>query len=204
MVKRVTMQISSGQGPDECELAVAKLFDALCAEFPDIELLDRSPGRLPGCFRSIRFTGDTALQSLEGSVQWICSSPYRPKHKRKNWYVDVSECAEADVIEISEDLIRFESFRASGKGGQHVNKTESAIRAVYQPTGDSVVIMNERSQHRNKQTAVEKLKQIIAERNLRQEGRARNHNWLENYRIVRGNPGRVYEGMDFKLRKGSQ
>jgi len=192
------IQISSGQGPDECELAVSKLFDAFCREFPAIRLIEQSPGRRPGCFKSIRFHGNEAISRLEGSVLWRCQSPFRPKHGRKNWFVDVSVCADADAITFDEARVRYETFRSSGKGGQHVNKTESAIRAIYEPTGDSIVMMDERSQYRNKQIAVARLKQLITEKNQASQNSAKMQNWLEHYRIVRGNPSRVYEGLDFK------
>jgi len=201
MSEKTIIQISSGHGPAECELAVAKLYDALCREFPNIQLIEKSSGRQTGCFKSIRFYGGYDLQLLEGSVQWICTSPFRPKHKRKNWFVDVSISVEADTASFQEDLVRFETFRSGGKGGQHVNKTESGIRAVYEPTGDSAIATDERSQHRNKQLAVERLRRIIIERNQTNQGNAKNENWLENYKIVRGNPVRTYEGMDFKLKK---
>jgi peptide chain release factor len=125
MSEKVMLQISSGQGPDECELAVAKLFDSLFREFANIELIDKSPGRRAGCYKSIRFYSDNEgdLRSLDGSVQWICTSPFRPKHRRKNWFVDISVCTQADTTQLKEDLIRFETFRSGGKGGQHVNKT---------------------------------------------------------------------------------
>jgi peptide chain release factor len=201
MSERIMMQISSGQGPSECELAVAKLFGALCREFPDIELVDKSPGGRAGCFKSIRFRGGDELRALDGSVQWVCVSPFRPKHKRKNWFVDLSLCAEASTEDFREELIRFETFRSSGKGGQHVNKTESGVRAIYEPTGDSVVIMDERSQHRNKQIAAERLRRQFSERNQAGKAEAKAHNRLEAYKIVRGDPVRVYEGPDFELRR---
>ena len=201
MTDKTIIQISSGQGPDECELAVAKLFDALCREYPDIALIEKSPGRREGCYKSVRFSGGSELRSLEGSIQWICQSPFRPHHGRKNWLVDVSVCAAADELPFDEGLIRFETFRSSGKGGQHVNKTESGIRAIYEPTGDSTISTDERSQHRNKQIAVERLKEQISGRNQVSQDRAENQNWIEHYRIVRGDPVRIYEGMDFKRRR---
>jgi peptide chain release factor len=200
MSDKIILQISSGQGPAECELATAKLFEALRREFPSIELVDRSPGRRAGCCKSVRFRADDELRGLEGSVQWICQSPFRPKHRRKNWFVDVSVCAAADETAFDENSIRFESFRSGGKGGQHVNKTETGVRAIYEPTGDSVVATDERSQYRNKEIAKERLKRLIAERNQAGRGEARNYNWLENYKIVRGDAVRVYEGPDFKRR----
>jgi peptide chain release factor len=201
MNDRIMIQISSGQGPDECELAVRLLFEALCREFPDIELIDKSLGRHNGCYKSVRFYADKGLAELEGSVQWIATSPFRPKHKRKNWFVDVSICASWEELSIDERMIRFETFRSSGKGGQHVNKTESGIRAIYEPTGDSAVSTDERSQYRNKELASERLKKIITVRNQASAGDVKNQNWLENYKIVRGNAKRVYEGLEFKRRR---
>ncbi|MDR1439399.1 MAG: peptide chain release factor H [Clostridiales bacterium] len=198
--KRIMLQLSSGQGPDECELAVTKLFEALCREHPDIVLIDKSPARREGCHKSIRFWGGSGLAALEGTVQWICQSPFRPKHRRKNWFVDVSVGASAHGLAFDEGRIRFESFRSPGSGGQHVNKTESGVRAVYEPTGDSAIATDERSQRQNKQIAVARLRQAIEEKNRAMENAAKNKNWLENYKIVRGNPVRIYEGADFKPR----
>ncbi|MDR3294830.1 MAG: peptide chain release factor H [Clostridiales Family XIII bacterium] len=197
----IMIQISSGQGPDECELGVAKLFDALCREYPDIELIDKSPARQNGCYKSIRFYGGSELKTLEGSVQWICVSPFRPKHKRKNWFVDVRAGTSADSVDFDESKIRFETFRSPGKGGQHVNKTESGVRAVYEPTGDSAIAVDERSQLQNKKTAAERLRQIIEGKNKSGADSAKEHNWLGNYKIVRGNPIRIYEGLEFKRRR---
>ena len=70
---KMKIQISSGSGPAECELAVAKLLHALMAEFTDIEVLDKTDGRERGCFRSVQISSETDLSFLEGTVQWICS-----------------------------------------------------------------------------------------------------------------------------------
>ena len=85
------------------------------------------------------------LPELDGSVLWICKSPYRPGHKRKNWYVDVSILDQ--VPRISEErMVRFETFCSGGKGGQHVNKVETGVRIIHVPTGISVVSTEARSQ----------------------------------------------------------
>ena len=115
------LQISSGQGPSECELAVSKLYDALKSEYPDIQLLSSHEGREKGCFSSIMLSTDLDLQELEGSIQWICQSPYRPHHRRKNWFIDVSIIPELENI-CTDQEIRFERFHSGGKGGQNVNK----------------------------------------------------------------------------------
>lgn len=65
------VQLSSGQGPSECELAVLKLYEALKKEYPDIEFLSAHEAREKGCYTSIIFTTERDLSDLEGSIQWI-------------------------------------------------------------------------------------------------------------------------------------
>ena len=192
------LQLSSGQGPDECELAVGKLLRALQEEFPDILVVEASPGRRADCYRSVRIVSDMDLSFLEGSVKWICESPYRPKHKRKNWFVDVSLCAEHSPQRFDESLVRFESFRSGGKGGQHVNKVETGVRAIYLPTGLAVTSTEARSQQMNKRIALNRLCELIADENEAGAANVKNLNRLEHARIERGNPVRVYEGIKFQ------
>lgn len=98
------IQLSSGQGPTECELAVKKLFNSLCKEYPDIQLLSSHASKASECYSSILFSTECDLSHLEGSIQWICKSPYRPNHKRKNWFVDVSIIPEAEHICTEQDI----------------------------------------------------------------------------------------------------
>lgn len=193
------IQLSSGQGPEECELGVGKLLRALMAEFPDIQVVEASPGRRADCYRSVRIASDTDLSFLEGSVKWICESPYRPKHKRKNWFVDISLCANHEPQLYDERLVRFETFRSSGKGGQHVNKVETGVRAIYLPTGLAVTSTEARSQQMNKRIALNRLCELIAAGNAKGEANIKTLNRLEHTRLERGNPVRVYEGISFKL-----
>lgn len=191
------LQLSSGQGPEECELAVGKLLAALKAEFPDIEVLDSVPGRKAGCYCSVRIQSRTDLSFLEGTVKWICQSPFRPNHKRKNWFVDVSLCAKAGQADYNESLVRFETFRSGGKGGQHVNKVETGVRAIHIPTGLSVTSTEARSQHMNKKLALNRLCELLATQNRQSKETAKSLNRLEHTRIERGNPNRVYCGIEF-------
>ena len=89
-------QISSGQGPAECELGVAKMLAYLENEY-EITVLDAAPGRNPGTFRSARLETDEDLTRYAGSVQWVCRSPYRPNHGRKNWFLDFAVCARPET-----------------------------------------------------------------------------------------------------------
>ncbi len=205
------IQLSSGQGPAECELAVKKLYDSLKREFPDIEMISSHEAkRTEGC-TSILFQTEQDLSGLEGSIQWICRSPYRPNHKRKNWFVDVSVipgaenirkdasipcCGEKEVYK--ENEIRFERFHCGGKGGQNVNKVETGVRLIHIPTGITVTSTSERSQYANKKDALSKLNAILGQMELEEKKKQTNSAWQEHTKIVRGNPVRVYEGMDFK------
>lgn len=192
------LQLSSGQGPEECELAVGKLLRALQAEFPDIRVVESSPGYRADCYRSVRIACDVDLSFLEGSVKWICESPYRRAHKRKNWFVDVSLCAGHEPQGFDESLVRFETFHSSGKGGQHVNKVETGVRAIYLPTGLAVISTEARSQQMNKRIALNRLCETIAAGNASGIANVKALNRLEHTRIERGNAVRVYEGMGFK------
>lgn len=191
------VQISSGQGPAECELAVVKLFNSLKNEYKDIELIQKHPAKTPGCCTSIMFSTDEDLSSLEGTIQWICKSPFRPHHKRKNWFVDVSIIPEQEII-CQDNNIRFERFHCGGKGGQNVNKVETGVRLVHIPTGITVTSTAERSQLLNKKDALEKLATILKYKQSEQAQLQINSAWREHNKIVRGNPVRTYKGQAFQ------
>ena len=194
------VQISAGQGPSECQLAVAKLFDALKREYGDLEIISNTIGYEKGCFDSIRFRTEHDLSGLEGTVLWICKSLFRPNHKRKNWYVDVSIIPEQTEI-AADNEYRIEKFHCGGKGGQNVNKVETGVRIIHIPTGLVSQSTEERSQFQNKRKAMEKLRDKLADLQKEQEVKQVNAAWREHTRIVRGNPVRVYEGEKFVLRK---
>ena len=196
------VQISSGQGPAECELAVVKLFNALKAEYKDIELLSQHEAKTPGCCTSVMFRTDEDLSGLEGTVQWICESPFRPHHKRKNWFVDVSIIPEAaEAAAFDERDVRFERFHCGGNGGQNVNKVETGVRLIHIPTGITVTSTEERTQYLNKCTAMKKLQAILAAQAAEDRAKQTNDAWREHTRIIRGNPVRVYQGPEFRLKK---
>lgn len=193
------IQISAGQGPSECQLAVAKLFEALKKEYGDLELLSDTKGYEKGCFDSIRFRTEQDLSSLEGTVLWICRSPFRKNHKRKNWYVDVSIISELTEITAGKEY-RIEKFHCGGKGGQNVNKVETGVRIIHIPTGIMAQSTEERSQFQNKQRAMERMQEKLAQLQQEQKDKQVNDAWREHNRIVRGNPVRTYEGEKFILK----
>lgn len=194
------VQISAGQGPEECQIAVGKLFESLKKEFLDLELISAREGRKKNYFYSILFETENDLSFLQGSVLWICKSPIRENHKRKNWFIDVSIIPEKETISKEEDY-KIEKFHCGGKGGQNVNKVETGVRIIHIPTGITVTSTEERSQFMNKQKAIKRLQGILIA--LEQENNAKQTNqaWKEHYELVRGNPVRTYEGINFKLKK---
>ena len=190
-------QISSGQGPSECELGVARFLMFLQKNF-DVTVLDYSEGYHPDTYRSVRISTSDDLSAFVGSVQWVWQSSYRPGHKRKNWFLDFSECPIAQTECFDERQIRFETFRSGCNGGQNVNKVETGVRAIYVPNGLSTVCTEERSQVQNKQRAVEKLKTAIMLANHQRQAQAANNVWKRHTQIVRGSAVRKYSGLDFE------
>ena len=101
----------------------------------------------------------------------------------------------------SDKEYRIEKFHCGGKGGQNVNKVEPGVRIIHIPTGLVSRSTEERSQFQNKQRAMEKLQERLADLQKEQEAKQVNAAWREHTRIVRGNPVRIYEGEKFVLRK---
>ena len=198
------LQISSAQGPDECALAVAKALERLAfeAEIAGVKLdaMEMEKGRIAGIFPSamVSLEGNEAEALAErwiGSVRWICASPYRPHHGRKNWFIGVARVPLPK--EVPDSDIRFEATRSSGPGGQHVNKTDSAIRATHIATGISVKVQSERSQHANKRLARLLIAHRLEEQRKALDAGSRAQRRMLHYKIERGNPVRVFKGPDF-------
>ena len=195
------IQISSGMGPVECRAAVGGIFRSLQKEYPGIEIITYVKGEVEGTYSSIVFESEQDISELVGTMEWTCKSKYRPGHKRKNWFVDVSLIEEPDNFDesVSEDKIRIEKFHSGGLGGQHVNKTDSGVRIIHIPTGITVSSTKERSQFLNKQDALKKLSAVLKRTNAMNKDKQKNAAWSKHAQIVRGNPVRIYEGDDFKL-----
>lgn len=201
------LQFTAGQGPAECALAVVKLLDHLQREATQASLtcriIELEPGPEPGTAQSalVSLSGPAGAlhpfaKTWTGTLQWIARSPFRPAHKRKNWFVGVDALEPVDEARPNQLFrpadLKWETMRASGPGGQHVNRTESAVRVTHLPTGLQATAAEERSQHRNRKLALARLHQKLAGEYAKRTSDTQQQRWRAHQDLERGNPVRIF------------
>ncbi|MEQ1962217.1 peptide chain release factor H [Xenorhabdus khoisanae] len=200
----ILLQISSAQGPDECMLAVNKALERLIQEAEELSvganILEEERGLRSGTLRSVLVAihGKNEQQLFEcwnGTIKWICESPWRKGAGRKNWFIGVRQFE--PMPEMKESEIRFETLKASGPGGQHVNKTESAVRAVHIASGISIKVQSERSQHANRRLAHMLLGHRLQQHQNMHQAQIKAERRIFHHQIERGNAVRTFIGMKF-------
>ncbi|WP_185148894.1 peptide chain release factor H [Empedobacter brevis] len=200
------IQITSGRGPEECNLVVTnvfKRFSEACRKseikFEVIERdVDKDFNQLSSIVIALEGSDLTNfLKGWIGTILWIGKSPYRKFHPRKNWFIGCFELETPKCDLIQQQEIAYQTMRSSGNGGQNVNKVNSAVRAIHKSSGLSVVAMDSRSQHQNKKIATTRLLLKLQELETSQLKGLIQEKWNNQTSIKRGNPVKTFKGYSF-------
>ena len=198
-MEKIIIQITAGRGPIECCRVVARVQESILRQARKngikTEVLDNKKADLNGTLYSATILAKgPALQVLvkewRGTVQWIGKSPYRKFQKRKNWFVGVEMFDVKEVLQWDPRDVVLDTCRASGPGGQNVNKVETAVRGTHLPSVIQVLAMDSRSQLENKRHCLKRLEEkVIAWQTsqliIQQQARWQEHNSLERGNAVK-------------------
>lgn len=203
----ILLQLSSGQGPLECAKTVGLSLKLIVNQGEQkgvrVKVVETVPDKHKDCYKSVLLQLDANNEqhaksfaaSWQGAILWQCQSPFRPKHKRKNWYISCTMHQIQDT-DLSSG-VTYKACKASGAGGQHVNTTDSAIRATHTETGVSVRVQSERSQHANKRLAKALLFQKLENQRQSDMSEQDTIRWQQHWDVQRGNPQKIFKGDRF-------
>lgn len=201
-MKKVIIQITAGKGPLECCRVVAKVQELMLKQADtsniSLSIIEEKRAAVNGTLLSatLLLQGDDInnfIAEWNGTILWVAQSPYRKFHKRKNWFIGVGIFDTDTKVIFNLADVKFETLRASGPGGQNVNKVETAVRGTHLPTGLQVMAMDSRSQLQNKKLCLQRLEaKAMASQTQAQIARLESQ-WLAHHSLVRGNAVKVIE-----------
>jgi peptide chain release factor len=205
---RIQVMFTAGRGPIECSLAVKGITDEfkkyLDGHKIGYEMISQKNGEVAKSIETIMFEVRTddrvVINPWLGTIQWICQSPVRKYNKRKNWYVKCEQITIDDDNEFLSQNVTCQYYRASGPGGQHRNKVETAVRLHHKESGLIITSSDGKSQHQNKKKAWDKLNKKIAELGSQSQQIQSMDRWISQIEIERGNPCKVFVGEHFRER----
>jgi peptide chain release factor len=203
-MEKYYIQITSGRGPVECCRVVVLVMQKIIEQAKSLgfntEIIEHEDGPQDGCMFSA--TLSVACEDItpftkewEGSVLWIAQkNPFRPWHRRKNWFVGVHFFKPMESNKTNDRDIVYETLRSSGPGGQNVNKVETAVRATHLPSGLSVLASDMRTQVQNKKLARERLVMKLSVMEEEKQMRQTHDVWMNHNTLERGNPVKRFKG----------
>ncbi|RYZ90137.1 MAG: peptide chain release factor H [Proteobacteria bacterium] len=204
----MTIQLTAGTGPRECAYVVLQVLQTFMNAAQeariDYTVLSRTPvaGSGPPGLQSavVKVNGSEGVSFARqwlGTILWTGQSPYRPTHKRKNWFIAVHKVELQESTVKSGGAIAFQAMRSQGPGGQNVNKTNSAVRATHLESGISVSSRESRSLVQNRKIAEKKIDDIIREQKELIARQNDDLKWRSQLEVNRGNPVKSFKGNDF-------
>lgn len=205
----IWLQLSAGHGPPECTWVLPRLVDALLAAAAEAGVaaacLERVPGSEAATLRSALIElsegpCEAFAADWQGSALWVGRSPFRPEHRRRNWFVQVSRIEPPDDDEVASlraaDL-EVTAMRSTGAGGQNVNKRSTAVRVRHLPSGLEVVARGERSQSANRREGLARLAWLLREQAQGRRELGQRAMWDAKGQVERGRPRQVFRGPEF-------
>jgi peptide chain release factor 2 len=203
------LSINSGAGGTESQdwaLMLLRMYMRFCEhQGLAVEVIDEQPGEEAGIkSATLYIKGENAyglFKGEQGVHRLVRISPFDANKRRHTSFVGILVIPEEPeiTIEINPNDLRIDTYRAGGAGGQHVNKTDSAVRITHIPTGIVVQCQNQRSQTQNKATALKMLTAKLAQR--AEEDRNAQHAGVEKRRIEWGSQIRSYVLQPYKMVK---
>ena len=205
MKQKIYILFTSGRGPLECSIAVhgiqKKFRKFLDRNNLEHKIISQKDGQIVSSMETIVIEINTDkinfFKDWMGTIQWTCKSPVRKFNKRRNWFIKSEQVVPNESISINNKDVTLQTYRASGPGGQHRNKVETAVRLIHNKSGLIVTASDGKSQMQNKKKAWKKLELKLNEWNKKLLESSATDQWSSQIEIQRGDPVKIFAGEKF-------